>query len=208
MAVEPGLPEPKDERARRIRGRNRALLAVLVGLVALFYVDGDRSHRGMAVAMTWEPLRRTAIPATVVQASSRWWWAWSGWPSRRCRPIGCSAPRPGLAARRSGLIGLRPGGVAGDLMTVRFNAKIAPKSPGNSAPRCLRSRCIRRAGRGIFPRRQQKPWTDHRHRHLQVTPPKAASISTSSSASALPNSSRRRANRATWGSCFLSIPIS
>jgi hypothetical protein len=30
--------EPKDERARRIRGRNRALLAVLVGLVALFYV--------------------------------------------------------------------------------------------------------------------------------------------------------------------------
>ncbi len=30
--------EPRDERARRIRGRNRALLAVLLGRVALFYV--------------------------------------------------------------------------------------------------------------------------------------------------------------------------
>ena len=30
--------EPRDERERRIRARNRALLAVLLGLVALFYV--------------------------------------------------------------------------------------------------------------------------------------------------------------------------
>jgi len=29
---------PMDERERRMRGRNRALLVVLLGLVALFYV--------------------------------------------------------------------------------------------------------------------------------------------------------------------------
>lgn len=32
------VAEPRDERGRRIRARNRALLAVLLGLVALFYV--------------------------------------------------------------------------------------------------------------------------------------------------------------------------
>jgi len=30
--------EPRDERGRRMRARNRALLAILLGLVALFYV--------------------------------------------------------------------------------------------------------------------------------------------------------------------------
>ena len=38
--------EPRDERARRIRGRNRALLAVLVGLVVLFYMMAI-VHMGM-----------------------------------------------------------------------------------------------------------------------------------------------------------------
>jgi hypothetical protein len=37
MATEPPMRGPLDERARRIRSRNRALLLVLLGLVALFY---------------------------------------------------------------------------------------------------------------------------------------------------------------------------
>jgi hypothetical protein len=38
VAASPPKIGPRDERERRIRGRNRALLAVLLGLVALFYV--------------------------------------------------------------------------------------------------------------------------------------------------------------------------
>ena len=38
MAADPPTREPLDDRSRRIRARNRALLLVLLGLVALFYV--------------------------------------------------------------------------------------------------------------------------------------------------------------------------
>jgi hypothetical protein len=37
MAADPPTNRPIDDRTRRIRGRNRALLLVLLGLVALFY---------------------------------------------------------------------------------------------------------------------------------------------------------------------------
>jgi hypothetical protein len=38
MAADPPTNGPIDDRTRRIRARNRALLVVLLGLVALFYV--------------------------------------------------------------------------------------------------------------------------------------------------------------------------
>jgi hypothetical protein len=38
MAADPPTNGPIDDRMRRIRARNRALLLVLLGLVALFYV--------------------------------------------------------------------------------------------------------------------------------------------------------------------------
>jgi hypothetical protein len=37
MAADPPTNGPIDDRTRRIRARNRALLLVLLGLVALFY---------------------------------------------------------------------------------------------------------------------------------------------------------------------------